>query len=222
MSDTDDLGRDLVRFRRLVRSKIREHAARMKEPPGLTLWVSKGDRPGKCAPVRVGAARDAGDVAAKVRQAMIDSDCRFAAVGTLLHRGDGRTVTGRYGLVVAARDGLVESWQALFTAGQFEGWEEGTFDVGSSADLMRNAWTEAARRRRLRSLEQRLVAVVRAAQKDPGVDEEAYGALYGRVNELGEGLQALQGNPLAVAPAEPEGRFVAFVERWLEDREGGA
>jgi hypothetical protein len=216
---SDAADKDLVRFRRLVRSKIRQHVERMHEPPGLTLYVSAGERAGKCAPVRVGAAKDPADVAVRVRRAMIDADCRFAAIGVGLRRSDGRTPSQTFGLVVASREGVVESWQAVFEAGTLGGWEPGVFDVGTSADLMRRSWVEVARRKRLRGLERRLVDVVRRAQQDRGLDADTYAQLFERVNELGEGLEALLGNPLAEMPHEPEARFVSYVEGWLQARE---
>jgi hypothetical protein len=93
------------------------------------------------------------------------------------------------------------------------------FDVGTSADLMRRSWVEVARRKRLRGLERRLVDVVRRAQQDRGLDADTYAQLFERVNELGEGLEALLGNPLAEMPHEPEARFVSYVEGWLQARE---
>lgn len=199
--------RNLRRFRRLVRSKIREHATRQKEAPGLTLWVSKGDRAGKAAPVRIGAARDAADVALRARAAMLEAEPAFAAIGRPLHEKATRKTGRRYGLVVASRSGIVETWQVTFTAGTPGAWEPGTFDPGSTVDLLRSAWAEVDRRAGLRSLQDRLVAL----EPDPEWDE--------KIGELGEGLEAFLGNPLARAPREPEGEFTAYVEWWLQQAE---
>lgn len=200
--------RDLKRFRQMVRSKIRAHATTHREPPALTMFVSDADRPRRVAAVRIGAARDAAHVAEMAREAIIKARPEWAAIGTTLRdRLDGGRTQG-YGLVLCSRAGHVESWRAEFRAGTLLGWEEGAFDVGSTADLMRSAWVEMDRRLRLRALQDRLMATW---QEDPQLME--------KVGELGEGLEALLGNPLAEAPREPEAVFVAYVERWLEDQE---
>jgi hypothetical protein len=213
VSDADE--RDLRRFRRLVRSKIREHAQRQKEAPGLTLWVSAGARSGKCAPVRIGAASSAADVAVRARAAMLEAAPSFAAIGRPLHSKADRRVGRRYGLVVASASGLVETWQTTFTAGTFSAWEVGEFDPGATVDLLRSAWAELERRGRLQGLLRRLEQLA----VEPLEDELENASRWSKCAELAEGLESFLGNPLAEAPREPESEFAAYVEAWLQHAE---
>lgn len=219
MTDLSQEERDLRRFRRLVRSKIREHATRQKEAPGLTLWVSQGTRAGKAAAVRVGAAKSAGDVAVRTREAILEARPAFAAMGRQLHQTDRRTPARGYGLVVASASGLVETWRTTFTAGVLGPWEPGEFDPGVTVDLLRSAWVEVARVEKLEGLVDRLRALADDVHGRAATDEAT--AKREKIGELGEGLMAFLGHQGAAAPRESEGEFVAYVERWLSDEEKG-
>lgn len=218
MSDVAIDAERLKRFRRLVRSRVRGQVAQDREPIGLTMYVSAGDRPGKAAAVRIGAARTAEDVAAQAREAMLEARPSFAAIVRQLHalappeegRRPGRTagMTQTTGLVVASRSGLVETWAASFRAGVLSSWREGEFDPGVTVDLMRSAWAEIDRLERLARLAER----VQMAAHVPGPGSAE---IMAKANELAEGLAAYGGHPGARAPRETEREFTAYVERWL-------
>jgi hypothetical protein len=144
---------DLRRWRQSVRREVRNVVKESGVAPALTLWASEGGSPRRVARFPVGAARDAAEVAFNVRQGIVVSRSRFAAVGRRLHvavedviEEDGSTSepveTAVFGLVIAGEavapgtELALESWEVTVVNGELGPWREGEFEAGQLFALM--------------------------------------------------------------------------------------
>lgn len=114
---------DFSRFQRTVRSRVRQHVAKEKEPPPLTLWASEAGNPRRVLALRVGAARDASEIRSNIVEAIRERGAHFAAIGRGGHvdEGDGPEATPVFYCVFVSET-VITTMQAEIVAGDMGAW----------------------------------------------------------------------------------------------------
>jgi hypothetical protein len=200
---------ELKRFAQRVRSEVRKYVKRERQPPPITVYVSKGDSLRKVASEPAGHGATAGDVAENVRTYVLEARAKYAALVLLLHEPDGLTRSNALALIAASADGHTTAWQNWCVAGSLGAWEVATFRQENVAQLLRAATFEARRRAGFDVLFDRMLQSAVCEEDHPIVEE------------LAGGLDALRGNPLSQSRLpRDEALFLTRVERWLDHGSG--
>lgn len=141
MSDVPTSDPELLRFRRKVRSEVRQYAGHHREPPPLTLWASEGSNPRRVKFLRVGAAADEAGVRANIVEGIKDRRSSYAAIGRTIKveiEGGELLDTAIFGLVVVSAR-VIETWEVDIVAGAVAGWRPAVLKT-SPAEQEADAW----------------------------------------------------------------------------------